>query len=49
MDQQIKVFATKAEDLSSVPEIHKVQGESRVLQAVPDLRVGAVTRTQVCM
>lgn len=41
MDQQGKELATRPKDLSSVPETHKV------LQAVPDLRVGAVTCTHV--
>lgn len=49
MNQQGKVLATRPEDLGSVPETHKVQGESKVLQVVPDLRVGAVTRTHTHM
>lgn len=34
MAQQLMALATKADDLSSVPETHVVQGENRLLQVV---------------
>lgn len=34
MDQWVKAFATKSDDLSLVPRTHLVEGEDPVLQAV---------------